>query len=161
MSKFPITVNGLEKLKEEIKKLKFTDRPAVVKAIAEAREFGDLSENAEYHAARERQSFIEGRIAELEDKMARAEVIDVNKITAPNITFGATVKIQDDDTEEIAIYQIVGEYEADIARNMISIASPLARALIGKKIGDIVEVVTPRGERGYEVLEIEYSEIKV
>ena len=161
MSKFPNTVNGLEKLKEEIKKLKFTDRPAVVKAIAEAREFGDLSENAEYHAARERQSFIEGRIAELEDKMARAEVIDVNKITAPNITFGATVKILDDDTEEIAIYQIVGEYEADIARNMISIASPLARALIGKKIGDIVEVVTPRGERGYEVLEIEYSEIKV
>ncbi len=156
MSKFPITAQGLEKLKEEIKKLKFQDRPQIAKAIAEAREFGDLSENAEYHAAREKQSFIEGKIVEMEDKVARAEVIDISKIVSDKITFGATVKLMDDDTEEIMTYQITGEYEADLTKNRISIMSPLARALIGKKCGDLVEVVTPRGEKGYQVLEISY-----
>lgn len=157
MSKFPITPAGLEKMKEEIKKLKFVDRPAIAQAIAEAREFGDLSENAEYHAAREKQSFIESRILELEDKLARAEVIDIDKISSDKITFGAKVKILDEDTEEIVLYQIVGEYEADINQHKISIKSPLAKALIGKKQGDLIEVITPKGEKAYSVLEISYQ----
>jgi transcription elongation factor GreA len=160
MSKFPITSTAFEKLKEEIHYLKYTERPNISKSIAEAREFGDLSENAEYHAAREKQAFIESRINDFEDKLARAEVIHIGKIASDKVTFGATVKMKDDDTEEILNYMIVGEYEADISKHRISIVSPIARALIGKKVGDLAEVVTPKGEKGYEILEIKYIDLK-
>ena len=161
MEKFPITRNGFEKLKEEIKHLKFTERPEITKAIAVARDFGDLSENAEYHAAREKQSFIEGRIIDLEDKMARAEIIDISKLSGETITFGALVKLIDDETEEHVTYHIVGEYEADINKKRISIASPIAKALIGKSVNDIVEVFTPKGTKSYEVVEIQYKEFDI
>jgi transcription elongation factor GreA len=160
MLKFPISSTAFEKLKEEIYFLKHTERPNISKAIAEAREFGDLSENAEYHAARERQAFIESRIADLEDKVARAEVIYIDKISSDKVTFGATVKIMDDDTEEELSYMIVGEYEADISKYRISIQSPIAKALIGRKVGDLVEVITPKGEKGYKILDIKYLDIK-
>ena len=142
MSKFPITSTAFEKLKEEIHYLKYTERPNISKSIAEAREFGDLSENAEYHAAREKQAFIESRINDFEDKLARAEVIHIGKIASDKVTFGATVKMKDDDTEEILNYMIVGEYEADISKYRISIVSPIARALIGKKVGDVITMKT-------------------
>ena len=154
MSKFPITQIGFDKIKEELYHLKYTDMPNITASIGEAREFGDLSENAEYHAAREKQSLTVGRMSNLEDKMARAEVIDISKISSDKVTFGATVKMVDDDTEEELTYMIVGEYEANISKNRISIISPLAKALIGKKVGELAEVVTPKGEKGYEVLEI-------
>jgi transcription elongation factor GreA len=160
MSKFPISSTAFEKLKEEIYYLKYTERPNISKAIAEAREFGDLSENAEYHAARERQAFIEGRITDLEDKLVRADVIQIGKISGDKVTFGATVTIMDDDTRENLTYMIVGEYEADIAKQRISIVSPIAKALIGRKVGDLVEVTTPKGEKGYNILEIKYIDIK-
>ena len=160
MSKFPILSRAFEKLKEEIHYLKYTERPNISKSIAEAREFGDLSENAEYHAAREKQSFIEGRITDLEDKLARAEIIHIDKISSDKVTFGATVKIKDDDTNEVLQYMIVGEYEADISKQRLSIASPIAKALIGKKVGDMAEVITPKGEKGYEILKIEYLDLK-
>jgi transcription elongation factor GreA len=159
MSKFPITKQGYEKLEQEIKHLKHVERPQVIQAIAEAREFGDLSENAEYHAAREKQSFIEGRIIDLEDKMARADIIDIAKLTGPVIKFGATVTLLDDDIEEEITYRIVGEYEANITKKLVSIASPIARALIGKTKGDFVEVSTPKGSKSYEVLDVKYSEL--
>ncbi|MCC2646181.1 MAG: greA [Rickettsiaceae bacterium] len=159
MSKFPITKQGYEKLEQEIKHLKHVERPQVIQAIAEAREFGDLSENAEYHAAREKQSFIEGRIIDLEDKMARADIIDIAKLTGPIIKFGATVTLLDDDIEEEITYRIVGEYEANITKKLVSIASPIARALIGKTKGDFVEVSTPKGSKSYEVLDVKYSEL--
>lgn len=154
--KVPMTKLGYERLEEELKKLKSIERPAIVKAIAEAREHGDLSENAEYHAARERQSFIEGRIQELEDKISRAEVIDVSTLDGKIIKFGAHVTLVDDDTDEKVHYQIVGEDESDIKAGLLSISSPLARALIGKAIKDMVEVSTPKGSKSYEVVKVAY-----
>ena len=150
-----MTRAGFTALDEELKQLKSVERPAVIRAIAEAREHGDLSENAEYHAAREKQSFIEGRIKELEATLSLAEVIDPSKLSGP-IKFGATVTLVDEDTDEEKTYQIVGEPEADIERAMLNIRSPLARALIGKSEGDTVEVKTPGGDRSYEVVSIRY-----
>ena len=147
---------GLQPAREELKHLKAIERPAVIRAIAEARDHGDLSENAEYHAARERQSFIEGRVLELEDKIARAEVIDVTKLSGKVIKFGATVTLADEDTDEESTYQIVGADEADVKKGRLSITSPLARALIGKRTGDIVEVTTPRGSKAYEIIRVRY-----
>lgn len=157
MEKFPITTQGYEKMQKEIQNLKTVERPAVIQAIAVARAHGDLSENAEYHAARDKQSFIEGRIAELEDKTARAEVIDIENLDGDDIKFGATVTLVDEDTDEEVTYTIVGGYEADMKLKLISISSPLARALIGKSKGDSVEVTTPRGTKWYEVLEVAYK----
>lgn len=161
MDKFPITQQGYEKLEKEIKQLKYVERPAIIEAIATAREFGDLSENAEYHAAREKQGFIEGRILDLEGKFSRAEIIDTSKLSADSVKFGATVKLIDDDTEEESTYHIVGEYEADISKKRISTKSPLAKALIGKSIGDIVEVTTPKGGKAYEIVEISFQKFKL
>ncbi len=155
MDKIPITRRGYEALDAELKQLKSSDRPAVIRAIAEAREHGDLSENAEYHAAREKQSFIEGRIKELESILGRAEVIDPTRLQG-SIKFGATVTVVDEDTEEERTYQIVGEAEADIERGLLNIRSPLARALIGREPGDSIEVRTPGGERNYEVVSVEF-----
>ena len=155
MEKIPLTKQGFAKLDTELKRLKSEARPNVIRAIAEAREHGDLSENAEYHAAREQQSHIEGRIKELEGILGRADVIDVTRMTGA-IKFGATVKIVDEDTDEEKTYQIVGEAEADIESGLLNIKSPLARALIGKEEGDSVEVKTPGGERDYEILEVKY-----
>ena len=152
-----MTTGGYDSLKSELQVLKSNDRPAVIKAIAEAREHGDLSENAEYHAARDRQSFIEGRIAEIEDKISRAEVIDVKKLSGKKVQFGATVTIADEETDEETTYQIVGEHEADIADGRLSIAAPIVRALIGKSVGDSVEVVTPRGQKDYEVVKVRFK----
>lgn len=150
-----MTRAGFVALDEELKLLKSVERPAVIRAIAEAREHGDLSENAEYHAAREKQSFIEGRVKELEAVISLAEVIDVAKLSG-SIKFGATVTVVDEDTDEEKTYQIVGETEADIERNLLNIRSPLARALIGKEEGDSVEVKTPGGQRSYEILTIRF-----
>lgn len=151
-----MTSSGMTALEEELKTLRSKERPAVIKAIAEAREHGDLSENAEYHAARERQSFIEGRIAELEDVISRADVIDVSKLSGDTIRFGAHVTLVDEDTEEEVTYQIVGPYEANLEQGSVSIASPLAKALIGKSEGDVVEVAAPGGARSYEVLSVKF-----
>lgn len=156
MEKVPLTRAGFVALDHELKKLKSVERPAVIRAIAEAREHGDLSENAEYHAAREKQSFIEGRIKEVESILSRAEVIDPSKFSG-SIKFGATVTLVDEDTDEEKTYQIVGEPEADIEKGKLNIRSPLARALIGKEEGDSVEVRTPGGERSYEILRIMFS----
>lgn len=155
MDKIPLTRSGHTALSDELKTLKSVERPAVIRAIAEAREHGDLSENAEYHAAREKQSFIEGRVKELEGILSLAEVIDPARLSGA-IKFGATVRLVDEDTEEEKTYQIVGEAEADIERGQLNIKSPLARALIGKEAGDSVEVRTPGGEKAYEVLSIDY-----
>jgi transcription elongation factor GreA len=155
MEKIPMTRGGFVALDEELKVLKSIERPAVIRAIAEAREHGDLSENAEYHAAREKQSFIEGRIKELEGVLSLAEVIDPTKFTG-SIKFGATVTILDEDNSEEKIYQIVGETEADIENGLLNIRSPLARALIGKEEGDSVDVRTPGGVKSYEILNIRY-----
>jgi len=155
MEKIPMTRAGFDALDAELKTLKTAERPAVIKAIAEAREHGDLSENAEYHAAREKQSFIEGRIKELEAILGRAEVIDPSKMSGA-IKFGATVTLVDEDTDEERTYQIVGEAEADLERGLLNMKSPLARALIGKDEGDSVEVRTPGGERSYEILTVRY-----
>ena len=157
MTKIPMTAPGYNRLQDELKRLKTIDRPAVIRAIAEARENGDLSENAEYHAARERQSFIEGRVLELEDKIARAEVIDVSKLSGKIVKFGATVTLADEDSGDESIYQIVGAHEADINAGRISVHSPLARALIGKHIGDSVEVSSPGGSRSYEVVDVRFG----
>ncbi len=155
MEKIPMTRAGFSALDEELKVLKSVERPAVIRAIAEAREHGDLSENAEYHAAREKQSFIEGRVKELEAILSLADVIDPSKFSG-TVKFGATVTLVDEDTEEERTYQIVGEPEADLERGLLNIKSPLARALIGKDEGDTVEVKTPGGQRSYEVLSIKY-----
>jgi len=155
MDKIPLTRKGHTALSEELKKLKSVERPAVIRAIAEAREHGDLSENAEYHAAREKQGFIEMRVKELEGILGLAEVYDPASLSGP-IKFGATVKLVDEDTDEEKTYQIVGEPEADIEKGRLNIKSPLARALIGKEAGDSVEVRTPGGEKSYEVLSIDY-----
>jgi transcription elongation factor GreA len=157
MTKIPMTADGFNRLEEELKHLKSVERPAVIRAIAEAREHGDLSENAEYHAARERQSFIEGRVAELEDKISRAEVIDVSRLSGKEVKFGATVTLLDEDTEEKASYQIVGQDESDIAAKRLSISSPLARALIGKHVGDTIEVTTPGGSKSYEITKVAFK----
>jgi len=157
MEKVPMTAAGYARLQDELKRLKTEERPAVIKAIEVAREHGDLSENAEYHAARDRQSFIEGRVAELEDKIRRAEVIDVGKLGGKVIKFGATVALADEDTDEKSTYQIVGTDEADIKSGLLSITAPLARALIGKTVGDSVEVNTPGGARSYEVIRVRFK----
>ncbi|HEV2188000.1 MAG TPA: transcription elongation factor GreA [Stellaceae bacterium] len=157
MNRLPMTADGYNRLQEEVKRLKSTERPAIIRAIAEARTHGDLSENAEYHAARERQSFIEGRLAELEDKIARAEVIDTSKLSGSVIKFGATVTLSDEETEEEQTFKIVGEDEADIKGGRLSVTSPLARALIGKGKGDSVEVSTPRGNKSYEVVTVAFG----
>lgn len=156
MEKLPMTREGFEKLQNELKQLKTVDRHEVIKAIASARELGDLSENAEYHAARERQGFIEGRIAELEDKLARADVIDVKLLDGKSIKFGASVKLIDEDTEENVAYQIVGDDESNLSKGKISLSSPLAKALIGKSAGDSVDVRTPGGVKSYEVIEVAF-----
>jgi transcription elongation factor GreA len=156
MDKIPMTAAGYARLEAEIKRLKTVERPAIIRQIQEARTHGDLSENAEYHAAKERQGFIEGRVLELEDKISRAQVIDVSKLSGNSIKFGATVTLIDEDTDEKSRYQIVGEIEADVKDGRISITSPMARALIGKTKGDTVEVMTPGGGRSYTVTKVEY-----
>jgi transcription elongation factor GreA len=159
MDKFPITASGFKRLEAELKTLKTIERPNVIKAIAEAREHGDLSENAEYHAAREKQSFIEGRILELTDKVARAEVIDPASVSGKTVKFGASVTVADEESNEEVTYHIVGEYEADIKRNRIANTAPMARAFIGKAVGDSVEVKAPGGTRYYEITAIAYGHI--
>ncbi|MFK5599596.1 transcription elongation factor GreA [Methylobacterium sp. HMF5984] len=157
MDKVPITVRGFAAMGEELKRRQQVERPRIVAAISEARAHGDLSENAEYHAAKEAQSHNEGRVLELESLIARAEIIDVTKLSGDKIKFGATVKLVDDDTEEEKTYQIVGEPEADVHSGRVSITSPIARALIGKGVGDSVEVTTPGGGKSYEVVGIRYG----
>jgi transcription elongation factor GreA len=151
-----MTAEGYAALDAEMKRLKTQERPAVIAAIAEARQHGDLSENAEYHAAKDRQSFIEGRLLELEDKIARAQIIDVSKLSGKNVKFGATVNLVDEDTGDKAKYKIVGEDESDVKAGKISISSPIARALIGKEEGDIIEVMAPGGPKSYEIVKVKY-----
>jgi transcription elongation factor GreA len=157
MVKLPITAAGYTRLEEEIRHLKSVERPSIIEAIAEARSHGDLSENAEYHAARERQSFIEGRIADLESRLSLADVIDPSKFNDTVVRFGAFVKVVDEETDQEQEFQIVGEYEADIEKGMLALTAPLPRALIGKNVGDSVEVQTPKGPRAYEVLDVKYG----
>ncbi|MFA6279216.1 MAG: transcription elongation factor GreA [Bdellovibrionales bacterium] len=152
--KVPMTAQGYQRIEEELKHLKNVERHAIIKAIAEAREHGDLKENAEYHAARERQSFVEGRILDLDDKIGRAEIIDVSKLSGTAVMFGATIVVIDEDTEEEMTYQIVGDEESDIKKGFLSISSPLARALIGKEMGESVEVNTPKGLKTYEITKV-------
>ncbi len=156
MQKFPMTAAGLVALEDELRTLKAVERPAIIRAIAEARAHGDLSENAEYHAARERQSFIEGRIAELEEIVSAVEVIDPTALTGDTVKFGATILLVDEDTDQEVSYQIVGLYEADIKQSKLSVTSPLAKALISKRVGDTVAVPAPGGDRSYEILKISY-----
>ena len=156
MDKFPMTVAGYAALEAELKRRQQEERPRIIQAIAEARSHGDLSENAEYHAAKESQSLNEGRIAELEDKLSRAEVIDVTKLSGSTVKFGATVTLIDEDTEVKRSYQIVGESEADVKSGKVSVTSPIGRALIGKQVGDTVEVNTPGGGKSYEVLNVAF-----
>jgi transcription elongation factor GreA len=157
MKKVPMTEAGYENLLVELKRLKTEERPRIIRAIEEARGHGDLSENAEYHAAKERQAFIESRVAEIEDKTARAEVIDVSKLSGKQIKFGATIRLADEDTDARITYQIVGTDESDIKSGLLSIGSPLARALIGKSKGDSVEVVTPGGSKAYEIISLKFK----
>ncbi|KCZ54729.1 transcription elongation factor GreA [Hyphomonas beringensis] len=157
MERIPMTAEGHAALQAELKTLKSIERPNIIAAISEARAHGDLSENAEYHAAKEKQSFIEGRIAEIDDKLARAEVIDVSKLTGSKIRFGATVTLIDVDTEDESTYKIVGEDEANVKDGKISITSPIARALIGKEEGDEAEVAAPSGARAYEIAKVGYN----
>ena len=156
MEKIPFTQVGLDRLKEELNSLKHTERQSVIKAIAEAREHGDLSENAEYQYAKEQQSLIEGRISDLESSISRAEVIDIKEMSGDEIKFGATVEIEDDDTGNKQKYQIVGEYESDIENKKLSIISPLARGLIGKSQGDNVEINSPKGTKSYTIISVKY-----
>ncbi len=156
MQKFPMTAPGLQRLSDELRQLKAEERPSIIRQIAEARTHGDLSENAEYHAARERQSFIEGRIAELEEIVSSVEVIDPSSLSGEHIMFGAHVRLVEEDTEKESAYQIVGVYEADIKSGKLSISSPLAKALIGKRVGDAVSVPAPGGDRSYEILSIKF-----
>jgi transcription elongation factor GreA len=156
MNKVPMTVSGFEKLREELRWRQQEERPRIIEAISEARSHGDLSENAEYHAAKEAQSLNEGRVHELEDLIARAEVIDVSKLSWQTIKFGATVVVVDEDSEEQKTYRIVGDQEADVKSGLISISSPIARALIGKTVGDEIEVNAPGGARGYEIVDVRW-----
>ena len=157
MDKVPVTSKGFTEMEAEVKKLKTVERPIVVEAIAEARAHGDLKENAEYHAAKEKQSFIEGRIRQLEDYIARAEIIDVSKLSGDKVIFGATVTLMDEDSEETVTYQLVGDYESDFTKGKISINAPIARAIIGKLKGTLVEVHTPKGEKSYEIMKVEFK----
>ena len=157
MEKIPFTQSGLEKIKTELQQLKNVERQQVIRAIADAREHGDLSENAEYHAAREKQSFIEGRVAEIESIIAQAELIDVSKLSGTVVKFGATVSIINLDNDKESKYQLVGEVEADIEQKKISVTSPIARALIGKKKGDYIEVSTPKGITSYEIKSVRFK----
>ena len=157
MEKVPMTEGGYQALESELKRLTSEERPRIIQAISDARSHGDLSENAEYHAAKEQQSLNEGRIAELEDTLSRAEVIDVSKLSGSTVKFGATVTLVDEDTEEKKVYRIVGDMEADVKEGRISISSPIARALIGKAKGDSVEVTAPGGARSYEILRVAYK----
>ncbi len=157
MDKIPMTAVGFDRLEKELKNLKSVERPAVIEAISEARAHGDLKENAEYHAAKEKQSFIEGRIQELEAVTSRADVIDITSLQGDTVKFGATVTVVDEDTEDELTYQIVSEYEADINRKLISLTAPIGRALIGRKQGQSVEVQSPKGLRNYEILKVEYK----
>jgi transcription elongation factor GreA len=156
MDRMPMTAKGFAALEEELKKRQQVERPRIIEAISEARSHGDLSENAEYHAAKENQSLNEGRIMELESMIARAEIIDVSKLSGDKVKFGATVKLVDEDTEQEKIYQIVGDPEADVKSGLVSISSPVARALIGKGVGDTVEVTTPGGGKSYEIVEVAF-----
>lgn len=156
MEKVPMTASGHKALEEELQRRQSEDRPAIIAAIAEARAHGDLSENAEYHAAKEQQSHNEGRVSELEDLLSRAEVIDVTKLSGDSVKFGATVELADEDTDEESTYQIVGDQEADVKSGKISISSPIARALIGKSEGDSVEVTAPGGSKSYEILSVKF-----
>lgn len=155
--KIPMTAGGYARLEVELKELRSIERPAIIKAIAEAREHGDLSENAEYHAARERQSFVEGRIQDLDAKIGLADIIDVENLSGSTVKFGATVNLVDEDTEDKVIYQIVGDEESDIKSGFLSISSPLARALIGKEEGRSVEVHTPKGQKSYEIEKVAFK----
>lgn len=157
MERVPVTVEGYKRLEEELHRLKAEERPRIIQAISEARAHGDLSENAEYHAAKEQQGMNEARVAELEDKVSRADIIDTSKLSGATIKFGATVTLVDEDTEEKVKYKIVGDTEASVKDGKISISSPIARALIGKSKGDSAEVVTPKGARSYEVLKVEWK----
>jgi len=156
MERIPMTPAGYKALEDEVSHLKGVERPSVIKMIAEARMHGDLSENAEYHAAKERQAFIEGRVMELDDKLSRAEVIDVSRLSGKTVKFGATVTLADEDTDTRVKYQIVGDMEADAKNGKISISSPIARALIGKSAGDSAEVMAPGGARSYEILKVQF-----
>jgi len=156
MNKIPMTANGYNNLQKELKKLLNEDRPNIIEAIAEARSHGDLSENAEYQYAKEQQSLIEGKIADLESAVSRAEVIDVKSLEGDDIKFGATVEIEDDDTGESVTYQIVGEYESDIKNNKLSVNSPLAKGLINKAIDDVVEINSPKGQKSYTIKPVKY-----
>ena len=156
MKRTPMTLRGAERLRAELKQLKSEARPNVIKAIAEARAHGDLSENAEYHAAREQQSFIEGRINDIENRLSNSEVIDVTKLTASGrVVFGSTIELEDQDRNKV-VYQLVGDDEADIKQGLLSVSSPIARALIGKSEGDVVDVTTPGGTRSYEIMSVRY-----
>jgi transcription elongation factor GreA len=157
MEKVPMTIEGFQKLETELHRLKAVERPRIIQAIAEARAHGDLSENAEYHSAKEAQGLNESRVADMEDKLSRAEVIDISKLSGDKIKFGATVSLIDEDTDEKVKYKIVGETEADVREGKISISSPIARALIGKGKGDSVEVTTPKGSKSYEVVKLEWK----
>ena len=157
MDRIPMTAAGFKALEDEIQHLKVVERPSVIKMIEEARSHGDLSENAEYHAAKERQAFIEGRVMDLEDKLSRADIIDVSKLSGKTVKFGATVTLADEDTDAKVKYQIVGDLEADAKHGKISISSPIARALIGKAAGDTVEVAAPGGARSYEILKVQFA----
>ncbi|HEY7765346.1 MAG TPA: transcription elongation factor GreA [Aestuariivirgaceae bacterium] len=157
MDKVPMTATGHQAILDEIKHLKSVERPRIIKLITEARAHGDLSENAEYHAAKDQQGWIEARVAELEDKVSRAEVIDVTKLSGDTVKFGAFVALVDEDSDEESVYQIVGEFEADVKKGKISVTSPIARAIIGKKKGDSVEVMTPGGGKSYEIVRIRYK----
>jgi len=152
-----MTHGSFERLQDELKQLKTVQRPAVIRALEEAREYGDISENAEYHAARDKQSFIEGRIAEIEDTISRAQVIDVSKLSGKRVQFGATVTIADEDTDAQTTYQIVGEHESNVNEGRLSVAAPIARALIGKSVGESVEVVTPSGQKDYEIVKVRFK----
>ena len=157
MNKVPMTVRGYDTLKEELRWRQQEERPRIIEAIAEARSHGDLSENAEYHAAKERQGYIEGRVQELEDKLARAQVIDTSKMSGDQVKFGATVTVLDEDTEEESTYQIVGDDESDVKAGKISISSPISRAMINKEVGDVIEVNAPGGLKSYEILEVNWG----
>jgi len=157
MERVPMTIEGYRSLEAELQRLKSEERPRIIQAIAEARAHGDLSENAEYHAAKEAQGFNEARVADLEDRISRADIVDTSKLSGDTVKFGATVTLVDEDTEEKVKYQIVGDFEASVKDGKVSISSPIARALIGKAKGDTAEVTTPRGARSYEVLKIEWK----
>lgn len=155
--RFPITPSGHKKLEAELHKLKTVERPSIINAIAEARAHGDLSENAEYHSAKEKQGFIEAKIADLDAKLSRAHVIDISQIVSDIVQFGATVKVVDEETDEVIVYKIVSDYEANVAERHISISSPVARALVGKKAGDSIEVITPKGSKYYNIVEFSFK----